>query len=322
MQTFDWDGKPTPRLGFGCSSVMGRVGRRDSLRAMHVAWEQGIRLFDIARSYGYGEAEGVLGEFLSGHRGQAILITKFGILPQGYAPWKRWSKPLVRAALRVAPGMRGIVRRSLAAETSSGHFDAKAMRTSLEESMRQLRTDYVDVLLAHESPVSMMEQEDLMASLEAVVREGKVRRAGISSTAQAVAVVAAQAPDILSVLQYPVAGRVNWPLGFSEERRKIANHPFGGAVAAHKLITLFGTMAGDLRVDAALREKLPGCPAERVAEFCFARATRSSQPDVIVTSMLQPNHIQANIVAIDSKRFSETDMLAIERWVTAMSSKL
>jgi len=317
MQTFDWDGKPTPRLGFGCASVMGRVGRRDSLRAMNSAWGQGIRLFDTARSYGYGEAEGLLGEFLHGRREQAIVITKFGILPQRSAAWKRLAKPIVRAALRAAPAARRMVRSSLAGEASAGHFDAKTMRSSLEESLRQLRTDYVDVLLAHEAPASIMAQEDLMAALEDIVREGKALRAGISSAAQVAALAAVQTPHILTVLQYPAAGISSWPAGFSEERCRIANHPFGGTVLANRLMKLLATMADDPSIDATLREKLHGDPTERVAEFCFARAMHATQPEVIVTSMLQPKHLRANMIAIDSKRFTAEDMLVIERWIAA-----
>jgi len=319
MQTFNWDGKPTPRLGFGCASVMGRVGRQDSLHAMSAAWEQGVCLFDTARSYGYGEAEGVLGEFLRGRREQAVVITKFGILPQRPAAWKQWAKPVVRAVLRAAPSVRSAIRSSLAGEVSAGHFDAKTMRSSLEESLRQLRTDYIDALLAHEAPASIMAQEDLMAALEDVVREGKARRAGISSTGRVTAVIAAEAPPILTVLQYPADGIVSSPAGFSEERWRIANHPFGGAVLANRLMKLFATMAGDLSVDAAVREKLRGNPNERVAEFCFARAMHATRPKVIVTSMLRPRHLRANIAAIDSKRFTAEDMLVIERWIAAMS---
>jgi aryl-alcohol dehydrogenase-like predicted oxidoreductase len=317
MQTFEWDGKPTPHLGFGCASVMGRVGRQDSLRAMNDAWERGIRLFDTARSYGYGESEGLLGEFLHGRREQTVVITKFGILPQRPAAWKRWAKPLVRTVLRAAPSVRSVVRGSLAGEASAGHFDAKAMRASLEESLRQLHTDYIDALLAHEAPASIMAQEDLMAALEDVVREGKARRVGISSTGRVTALIAAEAPPILSVLQYPAAGINSWPAGFSEERWRIANHPFGGAALANRLMKLFAIMAGDTNVNAALREKLRGDLNERVAEFCFARTMHSTRPKVVVTSMLRPNHLRANIAAIDSKRFTAEDLLVIERWIAA-----
>ncbi|MFX6040902.1 aldo/keto reductase, partial [Acinetobacter baumannii] len=56
------------RLGFGCAPMLGRVGRKDSLRALAIAYDNGIRHFDVARSYGFGEAEALLGEFLAGKR--------------------------------------------------------------------------------------------------------------------------------------------------------------------------------------------------------------------------------------------------------------
>jgi aryl-alcohol dehydrogenase-like predicted oxidoreductase len=317
MQTFDWDGKPAPRLGFGCASVMGRVGRRGSLVAMNAAWEQGVRLFDTARSYGYGEAESLLGEFLSNRREQAIIITKFGILPQQSATWKQWAKPAVRAALRLVPSARGMVRSSLAAQASAGHFDVATMHSSLEESLRQLRTDYVDVLLAHEAPASIMAQEDLMAALEDVIHKGKALRAGISCAAQVAAIAAVQAPPMLSILQYPAAEITSWPMNFSEERWRIGNHPFGGALQASKLIKLFTAMASDLGVDVVLREKMHDDASRLVADFCFARAMLASRPQVIVTSMLQPKHLRANIAAIDSKRFTAEDILSIERYISA-----
>jgi aryl-alcohol dehydrogenase-like predicted oxidoreductase len=139
-------------LGFGCSGVMGRVGRRESLLAMHTAWNAGITLFDTARSYGYGEAEGLLGEFLHGKREQATIVTKFGIIPEKLPRWKREVRPLVRALLRVAPEPRAAVRRANATEMTPGHFDVATLRTSLETSLRELRTEYVDMLLAHEAP--------------------------------------------------------------------------------------------------------------------------------------------------------------------------
>jgi aryl-alcohol dehydrogenase-like predicted oxidoreductase len=210
-----------------------------------------------------------------------------------------------------------MVRSSLAAQASAGHFDVTAMRSSLEESLRQLRTDYVDVLLAHEASASIMAQEDLMAALEEIVSEGKAHRAGISSSGRVIAVIAAQAPPVLSVLQYPASGITSWPAGFSEERWRIANHPFGGAVLANRLMKLFATMASDLSVDTALREKLHGEPNERVAEFSFARAIHATQPKVIVTSMLQPNHLRANIAAIDRSRYTAEDILVIERHILA-----
>jgi aryl-alcohol dehydrogenase-like predicted oxidoreductase len=318
MQTFDWDGKQTPRLGFGCGSVMGRVGRDDSLRAMAAAWDAGITLFDTARSYGYGEAEGLLGEFLSGRREQAIVVTKFGILPSRPVAWKRWAKPAVRAALNVMPQARGLVRKSIASEASAGHFDVKTLRASLDESLRHLRTNYVDVLLAHEAPASIMAQEDLIAALQNIVKEGKTRRVGVSATGKVAATFALTGPSFFSVLQYPASGIGDWPVGVADERLRMANHPFGGPTLAKKTAQLFSKLKKDERVDESLREKLQGDPTERVAEFWFAIAMQQSRPHVIVPSMLNTVHLRANIAAIDSTVFTAEDTTAIEHWITGL----
>ena len=84
MRSIDlWKGGPkASQLGLGCAAIMGRVGRRESLAALGAAWDAGINFFDTARSYGYGESEALLGGFLRGNRrSQAVVCTKFGILP-------------------------------------------------------------------------------------------------------------------------------------------------------------------------------------------------------------------------------------------------
>src|SRR5947207_2157953 len=110
----------TSVLGFGCGSVMGRVGKSDSLRAMGAAWDAGITLFDTARSYGFGEAEAVLGQFLRGKRDQAVIATKFGIAAQPLSPVKRIALPIVRVAKQI-PGIGSRLKREPAA-TIRGEF--------------------------------------------------------------------------------------------------------------------------------------------------------------------------------------------------------
>jgi hypothetical protein len=303
MQMMDWDGKPTPRLGFGCGSVMGRVGRRESLRAMEAAWEAGIRLFDTARSYGYGEAEGLLGEFLVGRREEAVVVTKFGIWPQSQARWKRVAKPLVRSVLRAMPSARGLVRRAAAAETMPGLFDVGTLRRSLEASLRALRTEYVDALLAHEAPESLMAQEDLMAAMERLVVEGKVRRLGVSATPE----VAAHGPALLRVLQFPC--NLFLPACAVPAKRgvfRMVNHPFGGEVRVKVTVAALERLAEDEEVDLSLRSKLRGNPLELLAEVVFGVVLQEAE--FVVPSMLHLENLRANVAGIEGERFSVEEL--------------
>ena len=305
----------TSVLGFGCGSVLGRVGRRDSLRAMNVAWDAGITLFDTARSYGYGEAEGLLGEFLQAKRERATVVTKFGILPAKPAAWKRLAKPIVRGALSLLPQARGLVRRGIAGEMSQGHFDVATLRASLEESLRQLRTDYLDVLLMHLPPVSVFQQQDLMAELEKVVHEGKVRNVGVST--DDVATLRGM-PDFLTATQFPYPvlslDGTSWKVG-DEGLFTMVNHPFGGAALAQQAAKTITQMATDARVDSALREKLQGGSRERLAEIVFGGVLADTGAQVVVTSMLQPENLRANLAAIGSERFTAEEMAVVREWV-------
>src|SRR6185312_8678414 len=96
-------------LGLGCAALGGRASRKESLAALGAALDAGITFYDTARSYGYGQAEGLMGEFFRGRREQVVLCTKFGILPAKQGGWKQRLKPAARGVLRLFPGLRKAV---------------------------------------------------------------------------------------------------------------------------------------------------------------------------------------------------------------------
>ena len=69
------------RLAFGSAPLMARLGRRESVRLLEVAHDSGITHFDTARSYGYGEAESAVGDFLVGTAGRGDRVHQAGDRP-------------------------------------------------------------------------------------------------------------------------------------------------------------------------------------------------------------------------------------------------
>jgi aryl-alcohol dehydrogenase-like predicted oxidoreductase len=300
------------RLGFGCGSVMGRVGRRASLAAMNAAWDAGVTLFDTARSYGYGEAEALLGEFLAGKRAQATIITKFGIVAREQPAWRRIAKPVVRAALTAVPSLRARLRRGLANEMSAPAFSVAGLNASLEASLRALRTDYVDILLAHEAPASVMQQDDLMDALARLVQAGKALRVGISGSQQVAASVVAEGPATLSVVQFPANLSISpEPSLRAASCLRIANHTFGGALQAQALRPKLMAMRDDPRASEALREELRGDLDVALARLVFSAARIETGAEWIVASMLQPKHLRANVMAMQSGGWGIDAILAV-----------
>ena len=127
----------------------GRIDDSEAVQTIRHAMDQGITSFDTAPAYGAGHAEETLGAALEGRRDQGVVVTKCGIVP---APSGQ-------------PG-RNASRASILRE--------------IEDSLRRLRTDHVDVYLVHwpdpETPL-----EETMATLDEIQQAGKTRLVGVSN---------------------------------------------------------------------------------------------------------------------------------------------
>ncbi len=315
-------GKRASMLGFGCSAMLGRVGRRDSLAALGAAYDAGINFFDTARSYGYGESEALLGEFLRGRRESVVVSTKFGILPVRTSVLKQSLKPIARKLLQLAPGARKTMKRQLAAQSSGGHFSVAALHESLETSLRALRTDYVDMLFLHEPPVSVLDQDDLFASLEQLVAAGKIRRFGIASTLQVTkAALVANLPSLRSV-QFPCNLFDLVPVQVLKvgggDVLAIANHPFGGIAGIAKGKALLTSLAQGYAMPLSLRKKLQTVDDAVLADVVLNLITRDAGVQIVVPSMLRLDHLRANIAAIEHSRFSAEDLHWLRKRIAAI----
>ena len=131
-----------PVLGFGCSSLTS-VGRKQALRLLEGAFDAGIRHFDVARYYGYGEAEGILGTFLKSRRSQVTVTTKFGIEPPRPTSTLRVALGIGRRFLRLVPSARKVVHQHTSAfvNVKGNAFSAADAQRNLETSLRELGTD-------------------------------------------------------------------------------------------------------------------------------------------------------------------------------------
>lgn len=167
------------RLGFGCASVMGKVGRKNSLRAMSEAYDVGVTHFDVARSYGFGEAESVLGKFVKGRRDKLTIASKFGVVPPNLSISKRLAMPVARLASDMFPQLKGKLKKKSGELLAEKRFDLKYAQKCLDESLMQLKTDYIDIYLIHEPDLIFLENElELQGFMESAVSVGKIKSWG------------------------------------------------------------------------------------------------------------------------------------------------
>ncbi len=141
----------TSAIGLGCMGMAEFYGDRDeaeSLRTIHTAIEMGMDFLDTADMYGAGLSEEIVGKALAGgHRGRVVLATKCGLI-------------------RTSEGVR--------VDGSPAHI-AKA----IDESLRRLQTDHVDLYYLHRMDPQVQVEESVGAMAD-LVAAGKVRYLGLS----------------------------------------------------------------------------------------------------------------------------------------------
>jgi D-threo-aldose 1-dehydrogenase len=195
------NGQTTTRLGFGCGPLHGGLEAGQSRRTIDIAFEAGIRHFDVAPSYGLGLIEGVLGQAMKGRRNEVTLTTKAGL--------PRPSRGFLKSAVRsVVKPVVGLVRGWLTADRPAregpppdGTFDVAGIEASLGESLARLQTGSVDMFLMHE----MRPRDPTPELLQMLTKRQRAKTIGLlgigTSRADAVA-IAMQTPQLAGVQQF------------------------------------------------------------------------------------------------------------------------
>jgi aryl-alcohol dehydrogenase-like predicted oxidoreductase len=135
-------------VGLGTNNFGRKLDEAGSLRVLNAALDRGINFIDTADVYGAGASEEIIGKALRRRRREAIIATKFG-MSMGDGPYR-------------TGGSRLYIRRAV------------------EDSLRRLQTDYIDLYQMHRyDPDTPL--DETLATLDDLVHEGKVRYIGNSN---------------------------------------------------------------------------------------------------------------------------------------------
>ncbi|HXP58815.1 MAG TPA: aldo/keto reductase [Streptosporangiaceae bacterium] len=145
-------------LGAMMFGAWGNQDHDDSVRIIHAALDAGINFVDTADVYSGGESEEIVGQALRGRRDQVVLATK------------------ANGSMGDDPNMSGNSRRWIVRE--------------VDNSLRRLQTDYIDLYQMHR-PDPSTDIDETLSALSDLIRAGKIRAAG-SSTFPAEQIVEAQ----------------------------------------------------------------------------------------------------------------------------------
>lgn len=135
----------------GLSIGWGESDDRESIRALEAAFDEGVTFYDTADVYGIGHSERLLAKVFGGRRDRVVIASKGGNLTDGDGNWKK-------------------------------DFSGEYLTRKVEESLKRLDTDYIDLYQLH-TPRSEDELAQALGNSETMdrlVEQGKIRAYGIS----------------------------------------------------------------------------------------------------------------------------------------------
>lgn len=160
------------RFAFGTARLHHVPEPGQRTRLLQLALDLGLTHFDTAPLYGFGLAEAALGKALKGRRQAVTLATKIALYPPGPRQ-ESYAGVVARKILGV------LVRRLARPVRDNALGRAEA---SLSDSLRALKTDYVDYLFIHEPDLSSLEADDFHEWLLRMQRGGRIRHWGVAGS--------------------------------------------------------------------------------------------------------------------------------------------
>lgn len=282
----------TSQLGFGCAYLT-----PENASVLDVAFEAGVRHFDVARSYGSGLTEGILGSFVRRHRGEVTVTSKFGIVPPFSHPihalLRRSLKPIIRR-FRKGPILASPLGAAAGFTARRAVFTGESMRSSLALSLRNLQVSGVDLFLMHEADASELQDPGLLAELQDSVLRGKIGAFGVGGRAANMQGLLERAPAFCAVLQYDWHPLQPVPDAGSAFHVVYRAHAVPGALLRtafakdHRLVHVLSA-----QIDHDLER--PG----EVERLYLVAAAERRQDALVLFSSTNPDHIRGNVAALD-----------------------
>jgi hypothetical protein len=169
------------RLGFGLSGMHHVFWGSERQRLLATVHECGITYFDSSPYYGHGLGERELGKFARTRRHDLIIATKVGIHANPLFSRRPWTMYPLLAANSLT---RRLTRRN-ALEAPRRDYSIPAILKSVEFSLRNLRTDHLDILYLHDPSMDRIaDPAELFTALRELKQSGKVRYFGLAGRKQ------------------------------------------------------------------------------------------------------------------------------------------
>jgi D-threo-aldose 1-dehydrogenase len=286
-----------PFIGLGCSALSSG-GEKKALHVLGTAFDAGVRHFDVARYYGYGESEGLLGTFLKSRRSEVTITTKFGIEPPRRTNALRFVMQTGRRLAQFVPTARGFLHRRAQGLVRGARFSVKEAQSSLETSLRELDTDYIDFFLLHDYSVSENSPDELVAFLTDAAKAGKIRYFGLGTGIENILGALECQPELCNIVQFQnsVLNRNVERLPRDGPHRLIITH--GSLSASYRSVSAFLKAHGDLARNWSAKLAIDCSKDETISALMLNYAVQVNPNGLVLFSSRNAPRVSRNVRAV------------------------
>lgn len=284
---------PVSRLGFGTMGLRGPrtwgvrcVDEAQAESVLNAVLDAGINLLDTAPDYGLAEER--IGRYLKHRRHQYLLATKCGCDPVQHADHLE-------------------VRHT---------WTAKVIRHNLENSLRQLQTDCIDILQFHGGDATTLQQAGLIDLLQTFRQQGKIRWLGISSALP-------HLPELLQLAVFDTV-QVPWSCLAPQHSGCIADAAArgcgviirGGIAQGGPDAEIQRPQLNDIWHQARLDELLP--PATSRAQFILRCTLSNPLHHSVIVGTASLQHLAENVAAVNAGPLPDDVLRQVQQRVAAV----
>ena len=314
---FGCTGLQVSEIGLGCSNIGGGVlykDDRESLHVLHRAFELGVNFYDTADSYGYGHSEELIGRAFKDRRGQIIIASKVGHLPSSLGRFGKMFLPVLQPVRYLIQPWKDSLKR---VSKHRKDFSCDHIKNAIEQSLKRLHTDYLDLYQLHSPPTWVIEQGEVFETLDNLMQQGKIRFYGVS---------AHTISDSILCLKYPNLSSLQVVLNLleqeaTEELLSIAHQNKIAIIAriplARGLLTKKRTVQTGLNVDI-IQLKIAKAKVENLSFLANERRTLSQaaiqfvlhhpQVSVVIPGTRRVEHLEENIRALEVSSLTKEEL--------------
>lgn len=308
-RSFGSTGLKVSEIGLGCSHIGGGVIKKDtkeSIRLLLRAFELGVNFYDSADTYTNGRSETLIGSAFKDRRSQIIIASKVGMLPSSLYRLGKTLLPVLRPIRRVIEPWKSTLKKI---SKHTQEFSSLHINKSIEQTLRRLKTDYLDLYQLHSPASWVIERGEVFETLDVLKRQGKIRFYGVSAKTVGDAILCLKYINISSLqiefnLLQQEASEELFPLLVQKKIAIIVRVPLARGLLTKNMIDKRGEVLNRRELQTA-RAKVVGLSflvneKRALCQAALQFVVSHPQVSVVIPGTSKVKHLEDNIRALEA----------------------